>query len=324
MSRMIVGVLRGGASSEYDFSLKTGAAMMSALPEERYETRDIFIDKNGFWHARGIAMPPARALSQVDVVLNALHGGAGEDGTVARLVERTGIPFVGSAPLASAMSLNKIRAREILTREGIRMPQALGFTAGMPHTNGNMAREVFAQFGPPYIVKPASEGSSHGIKIASNLAVLPNVLADVLDAHGAALVEEMMRGKEATVGVIKGFRGEQLYALPPARVLLPAGVRMLERQHRQEELVQHIVPSDFSSEEKKRLMEVARAAHQALGLGIFSQADFILTSRGPMRLEVDAIPGLYKGAAFPPMLESVGSGLPDFLEHSIRLATGRS
>ena len=324
MSRTIVGVIRGGTSSEYDFSLKTGAAMMAALPEEEYEARDIFIDKSGLWHARGIPMHPSRAISQVDVVLNALHGGAGEDGTIGRLLVRAGVPYAGSAPLSSALTQSKIRAREILTAAGIAMPQGFGFTIGMPYTTGEMARAVFQKFGPLYIVKPASEGSSRGIRIASNLAALPDVLADVLDAHGAAVVEELLRGREATVGVIQGFRGEQLYVLPPARVMLPAGARFLERAHRQEGMVDHRVPSDFTSVEKKRLMEVAREAHRALGLGHFSQADFIMDRRGPLLLEVDAHPGLYKGAAFPPMLESVGSSLGDFLHHSIRLATGRS
>ena len=294
--------------------------MMAALPEEQYETRDIFIDKSGLWHARGIPMSPSRAISQVDVVLNALHGGAGEDGTVGRLLSRAGIPYAGSSPISSALSQSKIRAGEILTAAGIAMPRGMGFTLDMPYTTGEMSHAVFREFGPPYIVKPSSEGSSHGILIATNLAELPETLADVLDAHGAAVVEEFLRGKEATVGVIRGFRGEQLYVLPPARVVLPAGADFLERSHREGGLVEHIVPSDFTSKEKKQLMNSAREAHRALGLGAFSQADFIMSRRGPLLLEVDAHPGLYKGAAFPPMLESVGSSVREFLGHAIALA----
>ena len=79
MARTSVGILRGGTSSEYNLSLKSGAAMLAALPEDRYDTRDIFIDKRGYWHLRGAPVDAARALSQIDVVLNALHGGAGED-----------------------------------------------------------------------------------------------------------------------------------------------------------------------------------------------------------------------------------------------------
>src|SRR3989344_3625769 len=122
MVRMSVGVLRGGTSSEYELSLKTGAAMLAALPDDKYDTRDIFIDKRGYWHLRGMPTDAARALSQIDVVLNALHGGVGEDGTVQRLLELSGVPYSGARPQAAALSLNKIRARETLRRAGIRMP----------------------------------------------------------------------------------------------------------------------------------------------------------------------------------------------------------
>src|SRR5277367_6763879 len=96
MTRTIVGVLRGGTSSEYELSLKTGATMLAALPEEHYDTRDIFIDKRGIWHLRGMPVAPHRALQQVDVVLNGLHGGMGEDGTVQRFLDKTGIPYAGA------------------------------------------------------------------------------------------------------------------------------------------------------------------------------------------------------------------------------------
>ena len=95
----MVGVLRGGTSSEYDLSLKTGAAMIAALPEDRFAVRDIFIDRAGVWHVRGIPIAPMRALSQVDVVLNGLHGGVGEDGSVGRVLEHSGVPYAGSRPL---------------------------------------------------------------------------------------------------------------------------------------------------------------------------------------------------------------------------------
>lgn len=320
MARTSVGILRGGTSSEYDLSLKTGAAMLAALPDDRYDTRDIFVDKRGFWHLRGTPVDATRALSQVDVVLNALHGGAGEDGTVQRILERAGVPYAGARAQAASLSLNKVRAREILQRAGVRMPHAISFTLGNALTTGEMAHLVFSQFGPPYVVKPVQEGASTGIGFAVTLLELPEVLGDVLDAFGAALVEQYIRGEEASVGVIEDFRGEELYALPPAHVVVPEGARFLEFGHHQEGNLRHNVPSDFSHSEKQALADAARAAHRALGLSHFSRADIILAPHGVYLLEVNAIPGLYAGASFPPMLESVGSSVPEFLEHSIRLA----
>ncbi len=84
----------------------------------------------------------------------------------------------------------------------------------------------------------------------------------------------------------------------------------------------HTVPSNFSHSEKTALADIARAAHRALELSHFSRADFILTPHGPYLLEVNALPGLYQGASFPPMLEAVGSSTREFLEHAIQLARG--
>lgn len=320
MARTSVGILRGGASSEYNLSLKTGAAMLAALPEDRYDVRDIFIDKRGYWHLRGAPVDAARALSQIDVVLNALHGGAGEDGTVQRILERAGVPYAGSRGLASGVALNKIRARELLQKAGVRMPRAVSFTVSNDLTTGEMARLVFEQFGPPYVVKPASEGAGTGIELAATLVALPDVLGDVLDEYGSALVEEHVRGQEASVGIIENFRGEDLYALPPAHVLLPEDLSFMHPRAHEEALLRNIVPSHFSHSEKQALADLARAAHRALGLSHFSRADIILTPRGPYLLEVNTTPGLYQGASLPPMLESVGSSIREFLEHAIHLA----
>jgi D-alanine-D-alanine ligase len=317
---MSVGVLRGGTSSEYNLSLKTGAAMLAALPEDQFDTRDIFVDRRGYWHSRGTPVDASRALSQIDVVLNALHGGVGEDGTVQRIFNRAGVPYAGSTPLPSALSLNKIRAHEILEKAGILMPKTVAFAVDNELNTGEMARYIFTQFGPPYVVKPPNEGASTGILVVTNLIELPDALGDVLDAYGAALVEEYIRGQEATVGIIENFRNEDLYVLPPAHVMLPEGTRFMNPEHHEQGSLRHIVPSSFSHSEKRALTDLARAAHRALGLSHFSRADIILTPRAPYLLEVNSIPGLYSGSAFPHMLESVGSSVREFLEHAIQLA----
>ena len=318
MVRTVVGVLRGGTSGEYNLSLKTGAEIMRALPEEQYDVHDILIDKEGYWHSRGLRSTPARALTQLDVVLNALHGGIGEDGTVQRILERTGVPYAGSRALAAAGALNKIRARTILQESGVRMPEALAFTLRDSADTGEMSRHVFARFGPPYIVKPPNDGAGRGIRTASSVVDLPNALADVLDAYGAALVEEYVRGEEASVGLIEGFRGEELYALPPAHVM-KEGLH-LGPEHHESGKLRHLTPSTFSYGQKQTLADTARMAHKALGLMHYSRSDLIVTRHGVYLLEVNSTPGLYAGASFPHMLEAVGSTVTEFLEHAIQLA----
>ncbi len=322
MARTVVGVLRGGASSEYDLSLKTGGAVLNALPEDQYDTRDIFIDKEGYWHTRGLRTEPMRALAQVDVVINGLHGGAGEDGRVQRILDQAGVPYTGSPAAASALSLNKIQSGLLLKNAGLRMPQAIGFTLPSDFHTGEMAKAVFSEFGPPYILKPAAEGGSHGVRMVATIVELPTALADVLNSFGSVIVEEYIRGEEATVGIIEGFRNEELYALPPAFVRYPESSPYLHFDHHRSSELSYQVPAGFTSQEKNALMDSARVAHRVLGLTDFSRADFILTRRGPYLLEVNSLPALYEGAAFPEMLKSVGSSVKHFLEHEIRLMRG--
>ncbi|MDO8522185.1 MAG: ATP-grasp domain-containing protein [bacterium] len=320
MSRIIVGVLRGGTSKEYNLSLKTGAAILSSLPEEKYEVRDILVDRGGVWHSRGIPVDSSRALAQIDVVLNGLHGGVGEDGTVQRLLDNAGVAYAGSRAHGAWLSLNKIRAREVLQKAGIRMPRGVSFTLSNGLNTAEMAQAVFSQFGPPYIVKPQSEGASYGIRYALHLLELPDAIGDVLDEYGAALIEEYIKGDEVSAGIIADFRGLELYVLPPVHVKLPGDARFLDSSHHEDALAQHVCPSNFTHAEKRAIEEMARMAHRALGLSHFSRADIINTRRGPYLLEVNALPGLYAGASFPVMLEAVGSSTQEFLEHAIALA----
>lgn len=320
MSRTIVGVLRGGTSSEYDLSLKTGAAMLSALSPEKYETRDIFIDKSGFWHLRGVPAEPSRILAQIDVVLNALHGGVGEDGTVQRILDKHGIAYVGPRAFPAASSNNKAKTNEIARRAGLLVPRTIVFTVHNDITTRDMARAVFENFGPPYIVKPSNEGASVGVLFASTIIDLPEMLAETLDNFGSAMVQEFIRGEDARVGVIEDFRHQELYALPAAHMLRPEGKQFIDSAARREGKVTHVVPSNFSIQEKQTLEAAAKLAHKALGLSHHSRADFILARGKPYLLEITGLPGLYPGAAFPQMLEAVGSSVPEFLEHAIALA----
>lgn len=318
MTRTSVGVIRGGTSGEYALSLKTGAEMMRVLPEDKYDVRDILIDRTGLWHLRGQPSTPARALAQIDVVLNAVHGGIGEDGTIQRLLERAAVPYAGSRPHQANLSLNKIRARELLRHEGIRIPRGLTFSIDNQLNTGEMASGVFQQFGPPYVVKPPNDGASRGIRIVTALHALPDAIGDVIDEYGSALIEEYVRGSEASVGVIENFRGEPYYVLPPAHVHFDD--MHVPHEHHQEGRLRHTVPSRFTYEQKLSLADVARRAHIALGLSHFSRADIIVAPHGIYVLEVNSVPGLYPSATFPSMLDSVGSSVQEFVEHAIQLA----
>ena len=295
--RTVVAVLRGGPSNEYSVSLKTGAAVLDALDKEKYEPRDIFIDRNGQWHMHGIGVPPEKALFGTDVVFNALHGHYGEDGQVQRLLEQLGVPYTGSSAVASAVSFNKQQTKYLAQNLGVKVAHGV-----MVENTGDietLAHTLFRTFPHPAIIKPVTGGFSQGTTIAENFNQLQYALAKAFDFAPQALVEEYIKGRDATVGVIQNFRNESAYALLPA-------------------------PNEIlSQKEKNSLIAIAKKIHEGLGLSHYSESDFVVSKRGIYFLEVNTLPNLAKESLFHKSLNAVGSSFSHFLDHVIGLARNK-
>ena len=107
-----VAVLRGGPSSEYEISLKTGKSVIENL-RNRHQVLDVVIDMHGDWYHNGILVSPAQVLSDVDVVFNAMHGEYGEDGKVQQILEQINVPFTGPKAFSAVQAIRKDHARKI-------------------------------------------------------------------------------------------------------------------------------------------------------------------------------------------------------------------
>jgi len=123
MNRIRVGVLRGGPSSEYEVSLKTGAAVINHIPRDIYDIQDIFISRDGVWHKNGAPIVPHNIFPNLDVVFNALHGQYGEDGKVQHILEMHKIPFTGSGSFSSVLGMNKVLSKSVFEKNKIKTPQ---------------------------------------------------------------------------------------------------------------------------------------------------------------------------------------------------------
>lgn len=324
MSHLIrVGVLRGGPSSEYEVSLKTGGAVLDALRAnypDVYHTRDILVDRDGVWHLDGLPLDPAESAHRFDVAFNALHGTYGEDGKLQEILEHHGIPFTGSGSLSSAIGMNKILTKKALENHGIRSPYWKEvMSEDVARDPDAVARDLFMTFVLPAVIKPASSGSSVGVSIVKAHADIAPALIEAAKHGHSILVEQFIPGIEATCGVIEGFRGEELYALPPVEIRTKNSFFDYEAKYRGQS--EEIVPATFPQKIKKEIEELARKAHRALGLRHYSRTDFIIhPRRGVYVLETNTQPGLTEESLMPKSLRAVGSGLPEFTHHLIRLA----
>lgn len=317
-SKIKVGVLRGGPSREHEISLKTGSNVLKNMPDG-FSPVDIFIDKTGVWYIGGVAQKPEKIFRKVDVLWNALHGEFGEDGALSLMLDSFGVPYTGSGHLASAFAMHKGNAKKMLSRRGIKSPYNKIIKKNSLDKAGIL--EFWRMMPNPVIVKPMASGSSLGVSVAKNFAEFEIALEKAFSHGDFALVEEFLNGKEATCGVIDGFRGRDTYALLPVELVVPASSRFLDYEGKYGGKTQSIHPGRFSSAEKEALQNMALTVHQILGLRHYSRSDFIITpKRGIYFLEANSLPGLYAGAPFTESVLAVGATFSGFLEHVLRLA----
>jgi D-alanine-D-alanine ligase len=297
-SRIRVAVLRGGPSQAYEDSLKTGAHILSILREmpESYDPIDIFIDRNGEWHERGLANDPHKILESAHVVWNALHGPYGEDGEVQRLLERLQMPFTGSSTLASAFTTNKDLSKSLYDRHSLLTP---GYSVvSEDDFSDETLIAIFRTHLHPVIVKPSTGVRGLGVRIARTFQELKDAVKKTFEHSPKAIVEEYVRGHVVSCTVIEKAKGERLYALIPSGRL--------------------------PTETNKQIEEMAKKAHEILGQRHYSSSDFIISPRGKVYiLETNSLPVLHEGSHHHNSLLATGWQPKDFADHCIRLALGR-
>lgn len=332
-----VGVLRGGPSGEYNVSLRTGKNIINALRDgKNYAVQDIFIDRDGVWHIDGVARAVERIFPHVDVVVNALHGAYGEDGRVQRLLESHHIPFTGSGSLGSALGMNKHLAKRRFKMRGLLTPEH--FAIEKTDYSQEIVKKIIADYPHLKLVKPASSGSSLGVSIINDCNELEKAIVSAFEHSDTALVEEYIKGREATCGVIESGRASEVYALQPIEI------RHLSDQNSQnardnssgggasgvwtyaskynDALHELICPAGFAPAEITLIQRTAVEAHKALGLRHYSRSDFIVNRFGVYILETNTLPGLTPTSLFPKALSVAGLSLADFLDHIIAIAMG--
>lgn len=302
--RTVVAVLRGGPSSEYDLSLKSGANVLEHLDKEKYEPRDLFISKRGEWHLHGAPVSPERAVRGVDVAINMVHGQYGEDGQLQKILEALSVPQTGPRAAAAARSFDKQAAKESVAARGVKVVHGSVINREKITDIHQTALNIFRSMPHPLIIKPVIGGSSVGLTKVEGFQALEPALHNAFSISPRVLIEEFVPGREATVGIIDNFRNEKLYALLPAE-LTAADI---------------YVPSRFSPDIKEELQRAARLAHEALGLRHYSRSDFIVSRRGVYYIETDSISDLTPTSEFVYMLHAVGANLSHFLDHIISVA----
>lgn len=245
------------------------------------------------------------------VFVLALHGGAGEDGTLQQMLEARGIPFTGSGSATSAAAFDKGRAKELVSGK-VRVAESR-----VANTNDELrdaVDELLARH-EKVVLKPLAGGSSRGLFFIARGDALPEIEIPYI-------VEQFLAGRELTVGVID--HGDGLVALPVIEIEVETGREFDYAGKYLGHGTREICPAQIPDELAREAQDAALAAHRALTCDGYSRTDFVAAADGVYYLETNTLPGLTTSSLVPQQLAAAGIGFREFLERQVELAAGRA
>ena len=324
-----IAVLRGGPSPEYETSLLSGQAVLDALDPAKYIGMDIFIDKNALWHYKGLPALPIEVLQTADLVFNCLHGPYGEDGQVQNILEQANVPFTGPGAFHAALSFHKALALSELKKAKIKnlrfQGQVFLNTLDIESEDlDELGNRIYQKISPPFIIKPVKSGSSFGVAFAETKPELLNLIVKTAMEFDEIVVEEFIFGKEVTVSVVEGLRGEDIYVAPPIEIVKKEK-RIFDTDTKYKEALEERVrfPASVSHTVKSSIENLSKEIFKVLGARHFARIDYIIAREKDIYfLELNSIPGLTAQSLLPQNLQLLGVSFPEFVEHIVEIASG--
>ncbi|GAA1217571.1 D-alanine--D-alanine ligase DdlA [Kitasatospora nipponensis] len=345
--RIRVAVLFGGRSGEHEVSCQSAAGIVTHLDRTRYAVQPVRITADGQWAAGPQDLPaggydagelarltPPRGgapwdslldtlpdLGGADLVLPALHGPDGEDGTVQGLLQLLRVPYVGNGVLSSAAGMDKEMTKRLLASAGL--PVADGVV--LRGDRADLTAAERARLGLPVFVKPARAGSSLGVTRVERWADLPAALAVARVFDDKVLVEEAVAGREVDVAVLEHPDGA-VQAGPPLEIRVRGGQPFFDYDAKyQDGATRFEVPARLPEGVDERLRELALRVFETLDCTGLLRIDFFL--RGgtePVVNEVNTFPGFTATSQYPRIWAATGMLYGELLDVLIATALARS
>lgn len=277
-----VAVLYGGDSAEREVSLNSGAAIAKGLQQAGFNVT--LIDSKGY----DIANLKSES---IDFVFIALHGRGGEDGSLQGALDTLNIPYTGSGVLGAALSMDKIRSKQVM--QAMAIPTAAFAIAIKTEYQEADSQTLITNLGGKVMVKPANEGSSIGMAKAENAEQLHQALISAFDYDSEVLIEAWIEGPEYTVSIL----GDQ--ALPAIRMETPNEFYDYQAKYQSSETLYHC-PCGLAESDEKELQTLALKAFRATGAQIWGRVDVMQDAKGHWQvLEVNTVPGMTETSLVP-------------------------
>ncbi|NUT19099.1 MAG: D-alanine--D-alanine ligase, partial [Hamadaea sp.] len=266
-----IGVLSGGRSGEHDVSRNSARSIIAHLDPSRYAVTDVVIERDGSWLVDGVPASFGRALgvlTEQQVVLPAMHGPNGEDGTVQAMLEHLGVTYVGNGVFASAAGMDKEFTKKLLAADGLRVAPGVVLRRG----------SVLPDFRFPVFVKPARAGSSLGVSRVARADELATAVEHAFRSDDKVLVEPEIAGREVDVAVLE-FPDGRVEAGPPLEIRV-IGDGFFDYSAKYAAGAVFDIPARLSPEVTASLQALAVRAFRALDCRGLLRVDFFLPADG--------------------------------------------
>ena len=296
-----IAVLMGGKSGERQVSLRSGARIATAL--QRFGADVMTIDPIDLdWVER------MRAAS-IEIAFLGLHGKGCEDGTIQGVLEAFEFSYTGSGVLASALAMNKVMTKRVLSTLNIPTPD---YIAVDPNQSLDLqCEEALNRLGLPLVLKPASEGSSIGVSIIWEVSELRRIAHKTQHQFGEIFFERYIQGQEVTVGLLgieKTLRALPILELVPKREFYDYEAKYTQG------MTEFIIPARLSDSLTEQVQEIALGAHQAVGCWGVSRVDMLVDTDGhPYVMEINTLPGLTDLSDLPAQAVAAGMSYDELI-----------
>jgi D-alanine-D-alanine ligase len=320
-----VAVLAGGRSAEHEISLSSGESIREGLLAGGHRVHSIAISKDGRWLFEGepLTLSPGGGLMGVDVVFPALHGPFGEDGTVQGALEVLDVAYVGAGVAASAICMNKLVFKQLMTAAGTPQVGYVGISERRFSQQRTRVLDALAPLGQPLFVKPARMGSSLGIVKVTDAAAIAAALEEAFRHDELVLVEAMASGIEAECAVLGGDSHDAAaFASEPGQVSFASEWYDFDTKYKPGG-IQLQVPAAISDAAKQRVCALALEVFARVECEDLARVDFFVDREQVLVNELNTMPGFTPTSVYAKLMEHAGVAYSELVDRLCRLALAR-
>jgi D-alanine-D-alanine ligase len=311
-------------------SLASGQAVRDGLLAAGHEVRWVEIDRQGAWRHEGhrLEVTPGGGLLQADVAFPVLHGPFGEDGTVQGLLETLDVAYVGAGVAASAVCMDKVLFKELMSAVGLPQVDYVGVREERWLDARTQVLAEIAELGLPVFVKPAHLGSSVGIvKVESHDATV-QALREAFAHDGLVIVEAMAGGVEVECAVLERSRRERSEGATAALTSEPGEIAFSGDWYDYAAKytpggMELLVPARISAAARTQVHRLALETFLYTGCEGLARVDFFVDGEEVLVNELNTMPGFTPTSVYAKLTEASGIGYPELVDRLCRLALAR-